>query len=131
MVAIAYLWGAPWADAVTAIFTIVIASGVALAWLQLRAARRARDAQIIQQLMEQWDSPRMIEARRLIASSTGPSAVQRMADDFKNARTTQTGNYFLFTYNLNFWEQLGLSYGDDRPTLHLINAMFGDLIWSA
>jgi hypothetical protein len=122
---------ATWAAVVLAAFTGVIATGVVFAWIQLRDSHRTRDAEIVQHLMGQWDSPRMIEARRLIASYRGPSAVEHMTADFIGARSRQTGDYFLFTYHLNFWEQVGIAYGDNRDTLRLIDTIFGDELWRA
>lgn len=125
-------WNATtWALVATAAFTGVVALGVLLAWKQLRDTRKTRDAEIVHKLMQQWDSPRMIEAKRLIASYTGRHAVERMAEDFKQADARQTGDFFLFTYHLNFWEQVSLSYGDDRTTLRLIDTIFGDELWRA
>ena len=129
---------ATWAAVISTAFTAVIATGVVFAWLNLRDTRRTRDAEIVQLLMERWDSPRMIDARRLIASyKPHPDAIQRMARDFKSARATQTGTYYLFTYHLNFWEQVGQAFGKNQRALKVISVMFGDnfsdawLTWDA
>lgn len=131
MLAEAYWWGAPWPDTVTAIFTVILTAGVGLAWLQLRDTRRTRDADIVQQLMALWDSLRMIEARKLIATYADAQGVRRMADDFKRARTNQSDEYFLFTYHLNFWEVAGQAFGNNRRSLKLVSYLFGDLLWYA
>lgn len=120
-------WNATtWALVATAAFTGIVALGVAFAWVQLLDTRRTRDAEIVLQLMEQWDSPRMIEARRLVASYAGPDSVKRMADDYRKSRASQIGAYFLFTYHLNFWEQVGQAFGKNRRALKIIWVMFGD-----
>ena len=41
------------------------------------------------------------------------------------------GDYFLFTYHLNYWEQVGQSFANNRRTLKLVWYLLGDLIWGA
>lgn len=110
------------------IFTIIIAGGVGLAWLQLRDTRNIRDAEIVRELTAAWDSERMIEARKLVGSFPSSEA---MAQAYQAAQKSQSSNYFLFTYHLNFWEQVGIAYGSNRSTLKLVDTIFGDQLWRA
>jgi len=136
MLADMYLWGAPWPETITAVFTVVVAGGVVFAGLQILDSRKTRSAEIVQQLTSLWDSKRMIKARKLIATyaTTGAGAeteVRRMAEDFGKSQVAQSDSYFLFTYHLNFWEQVGIAYGDNRATLNLVDTIFGDQLWRA
>jgi hypothetical protein len=117
-----------WAEVVTAVFTIFIAGGVVFAGLQVLDGRKTRSAEIVRELTALWDSPRMIEARRLIGSFENEDA---MIAAFSQSKANQTGTYFLLTYHLNFWEQVGMAYGSVRGTLKLVDVVFGDLLWEA
>ena len=54
-----------------------------------------------------------------------------MANDLKTAKSGPTDDYFKFTRHLNFWEQVGLAFDEDRDSIKLISYMFGEAIEKA
>jgi hypothetical protein len=124
--------GASWAEALTGIGTILIASGVVFAGLQVRDARKARSAEIVRQLAELWAREDLIAARRWIASYQGAGSVDLLARDLKKAKDQPLSDeYFVFTRYLNFWEQVGMEFRNHSGGLRVVDEMFGDLIIAA
>jgi hypothetical protein len=124
--------GATWAEALTAIGTIVIALGVVFTGMQVRDSRKARSAEIVRQLAEHWATKELIGARRRIASYQGDDSIDKLVLDLKGAKDQPLSkDYFVFTRYLNFWEQVGLEFRGHSGGQRVVDEMFGDLMMAA
>ena len=126
------VWGgADWAEVITAFSTALLVGGVFFAGKQVAASRRERTSTIVRDLLREWESPEMIESRMLLGSYATAGGLPQMIQDLTIAAAGPTADYFKFTRHLNFWERVGLAYGDDREAVRLISYMFGDALESA
>jgi hypothetical protein len=129
---LADLDGANWADVVTAAFTAIIAVGVFFAGIQVMDARKERTSEMVNNLIQDWESPEMIESRMLLASyGTQTQAVQQMISDLTQAMQAPTGDYFKFTRHLNFWERVSIAHAEDSESVRLISYIFGEAVKKA
>jgi hypothetical protein len=123
--------GANWAEVLTGFATVGIAIGVIFAGLQVRDGRKARAAEIVRELAQQWASPELIDSRRFIASYKGQESVELLIRDMKAQKDTLSDEYLRFTRYLNFWEEIGLQFCDHSAGLRVVDKMFGDAITAA
>lgn len=123
--------GANWAEVLTGFATLGIAMGVIFAGIQVRDGRKARAAEIVRELSEQWASAELIAARRFVASYQGDGSVDLLARDMKRVKDLLSDEYFIFTRYFNFWEEIGLEFSDHSGGLRVVDEMFGDIITAA
>jgi hypothetical protein len=113
---------ANWAEILTAVGTLLVAGGVAYAGVQVRDSRRARSAQFASELAWRWDSPRMVQSRKRLgqlASVPDRERVVRTA-----CKDPTSDDYLAFSRFLNFFEQLGAAFADDRHGRQAVAQLF-------
>jgi hypothetical protein len=121
--------GANWAEALTGIGTILIAFGVVFAGIQVRDTRKARSAEIARELAEQWESPRMEEARKLVnGHGSGPGSTERLRDAITEARKAGSDEFYVYARWLNFFEQLGISFRRHSQAIGIVEEMYSETI---
>ena len=120
--------GADWAEILIAAGTFGIASGVVFAAKQLGDTRRTRTVEIARLLAETWDSDELVEARRLVRSHATSESLQLAVE---SAAHLGTKDYYEYTRMLNFFEQVGVSFNENREALIIVNNMIGTAIISA
>jgi hypothetical protein len=128
------IYGANWAEILTAAGTLLIGSGVIFAGIQVRDTRLNRFAEIARELVQQWDSPTLVRSRMLIKSHgpRGKEALEKLKVAFKAAEADQTTSaYYLYTRYLNFFERVGVAFKDDRRGLAVVDQLFGGSVMDA
>ncbi len=125
--------GSNWAQLATAWATIFIAFGVLVAGIQLRDARRTRNAEIAKSLAQRWDGSDLIESRKLILSLVAglepPEAAKKLVKAVRRAKESKgEDRYYLYTRYLNFFEELGVSFPRRSSGLRMVETLLGTTI---
>ncbi|HWE67647.1 MAG TPA: hypothetical protein VG298_13490 [Acidimicrobiales bacterium] len=117
--------GANWAEIFTGIGTVVVATSVIFAGIQLRDGRKARTAEIVRELAQRWESTEMVLCRKLISThGTGDQSTDSLKNAVETALQSGSDDYYRYTQYLNFFEQIGLSFTDDAVGFKVVSKMF-------
>jgi hypothetical protein len=116
----------------TAIFTGIIAAGAGIALIQLRDARRSRNAATASAIAQRWDSDELIAARKQILKIVGgfqpEEAIQRLTAAVMETKQTQGENaYYVYSRYLNFFEEIGVTCRH-RSAIKMVEAVLGTTI---
>jgi hypothetical protein len=123
---LALTWGgATWTEVIIAAGALLTGIGLVITAVQVRDSRRARTVEIVRLLAERWDSDELVKARRLIARQ--PS-FQGLKDSVKDASVQFSKDYYCYTGYLNFFEQVGASFNNDRSALVVVHDLLGSAI---
>jgi hypothetical protein len=121
-----------WAEQVTAIATAVLAisvvgAGIAavFAGQQVREARRSREAEIAAEFFRRWNEAGLVEARRLVASFTGPD---ELAEAFARYVADNAPESYVLYRELDYFEQLAALARTGAIDEQMIELMVGSML---
>lgn len=124
--------GVTWAEALTGVGTILIASGVVFAGLQVRDGRKAQQVAIASDLVRTWENQDLVEARKLVDSSFRnkdlAAGIDQLTNDVRTAWHDQTDDWYVYSKVMSFYEQVGVSFCDHRQGRKVVDEMMGGIM---
>jgi hypothetical protein len=117
--------GPYWTDVVTAIASGIAAAGLVLVLVQVREARRSRDAATTADFSRRWDEVPVKDSRDAVLKL---GSAQAVADEFNRLRTDKDPKYSGFLAEPNYYEDLAVLCRHGALDKRIVRDSFGTLI---
>jgi hypothetical protein len=114
-----------WTDVLTALASLVAASGVFFVLYQVREARRSRDAATTADFSRRWDESPVIDSRNTVLKLGTARAVR---DELKRLRKAKDPGYSPFLAEPNYYEDLAVLCRRKALDKRMVRDSFGTLI---